>query len=188
MSLILPLTTTFGELIQNYSIMKNTIFRYGAYGSISITFLFFVALFLGEYLDYGAREVVGYATMIISLSCIFFGIKHYRDHENQGAITFIKALTVGVFISLFVALIFGMLNVIYITYINPEFVADYYADTAVKLKNTVPAVELQEKLKALEAEKELFSSTFMNFLLMSIMLFVLGFIISLISALFLQRK
>lgn len=168
--------------------MKNTILRYGTYGSLTITVLFFVALLFGGVLDYGAREVIGYTTMILSLSVIFFGIKHYRDHVNQGSVTFIKALAIGLLISLLVAIVFGILNVIYITYINPEFVADYYADAAAKLKNTIPAAEIQEKLKALEAEKELFSSTFMNFLLMSIMLFVLGFIISLISALFLQRK
>ncbi|MBL4605437.1 MAG: DUF4199 domain-containing protein [Flavobacteriaceae bacterium] len=168
--------------------MKNTILRYGTYGAISITVLFFVALFLGQYLDYGAREVVGYTTMVLSLSFIFFGIKHYRDHENQGVVTFTKALGIGVLISLIVSLVFGVIDVIYIEYINPDFVAEYYANSIKELRNSVPAAELQEKLKALEAQKEMFSSSFMNFLLMSIMVFVLGFIISLISALFLQRK
>lgn len=168
--------------------MKNTILRYGTYGGISITLLFFVALFLGQYLDYGAREVIGYATMIVSLSFIFFGIKHYRDNENQGVVTFAKALTIGVLISLIVSLVFGVIDVIYIKYINPDFVADYYATSVEELRNSVPAAELQEKLKALEAQKEMFSGAFMNFLLMSITVFILGFIISLLSSLFLQRK
>lgn len=168
--------------------MKNTILRYGAYGGITIILLFFLALFVGQYLDYGAREVIGYATMIISLSFIFFGIKHYRDNENQGVVTFAKALTIGVLISLIVALAFGVIDVIYIEYINPDFVVEYYADSVERLRNSLPAAEFQEKLKELEAQKELFSSSLMNFLLMSITVFILGFIISLLSSLFLQRK
>ena len=168
--------------------MKNTILRYGIYGSITMAVLFFLALFLGQYLEYSAREVIGYASMIISLSFLFFGIKHYRDHVNNGSVSFKKALTIGVLISLIVSLFFGILDVIYIEFINPDFVTEYYANSVEELKKTIPAEELQEKLKELEAQKELFSGTFMNFLLMSITVFILGFIISLISSLFLQRK
>ncbi len=168
--------------------MKKSVLRYGAYGAITLTILFSIGLYLGQFLDYTAREVIGYATMILSLSFIFFGIKHHRDQENNGLISFKKSLTIGVLISLIVALVFGIIDVIYIEFVNPDFAAEYYAHMVEELKNSTPAEELQEKLKEMEAQKELFSSTFMSFLIMSMTVFVLGFIISLISSLFLQRK
>lgn len=168
--------------------MKKSILRYGAYGSIVLTILFSLSLYIGEYFSYSAREVIGYTTMILSLSFIFFGIKHYRDQENGGVVSFGASLKMGVLISLIVSVVFGIIDVIYIEFINPEFMNEYYAHSVETLKNSVPPEEFPEKLKELEAQKELFSSSFMSFLVMSMTVFVLGFIISLISALFLQRK
>ena len=168
--------------------MKKTILRYGTYGSILLTILFSLSLYIGEYFSYSAREVIGYTTMVLSLSFIFFGIKHYRDQENGGVVSFGTSLKMGVLISLIVSLVFGIIDVIYIEFINPEFMTEYYAHSVETLKNSVPPEEFQEKLKELEAQKEFFSSSFMSFLVMSMTVFVLGFIISLISALFLQRK
>ena len=168
--------------------MKKTVLRYGTYGSVLIAILFSLSLYIGEYFSYSAREVIGYTTMVLSLSFIFFGIKHYRDQENGGVVSFGTSLKMGVLISLIVSLVFGIIDVIYIEFINPEFMTEYYAHSVETLKNSVPPEEFQEKLKELEAQKEFFSSSFMSFLVMSMTVFVLGFIISLISALFLQRK
>lgn len=168
--------------------MKNTVLRYGTYGGITMIVLFSLGLYLGQFLNYSAREVIGYTTMVVSLSFIFFGIRHYRDKENHGSVTFGQSLKIGVLISLIVSLVFGIIDVVYIEFINPDFMAEYYAHSVEQLKNTVPEAELQEKLKELEAQKEMFASTFMSFIIMSLTVFVLGFIISLISALFLQRK
>ncbi len=37
------------------------------------------------------NALVGYATMVIALSMVFFGIKSYRDNYQSGAIRFWKA-------------------------------------------------------------------------------------------------
>jgi hypothetical protein len=168
--------------------MKKTVLRYGMYGSITLAVLFSLGLYIGQYLDYSTREIIGYTTMIVSLSFIFFAIKHYRDSENNGLVSFKQALLIGVLISLIVALVFGIIDVIYIEFINPDFMAEYYTHQVEQYRNTLSEMEFQEKLKELEAQKELFSSTFVSFIIMSLTVFVLGFIISLISTLFLQRK
>ncbi|MFD2566982.1 DUF4199 domain-containing protein [Pseudotenacibaculum haliotis] len=168
--------------------MKKTVLRYGSYGGITLAVLFVLGLYIGQGLDYSVREVIGYTTMILSLSFIFFAIKHQRDKENEGIISFGSSLKIGVLISLIVALVFGVINLVYVEIINPEFTAEYYAHMVEKYRNSLSEVDFQAKLKELEAQKELFSSTFMSTLIMFMTVFVLGFIISLISALFLQRK
>ncbi len=167
--------------------MKKTITRYGIYSAITISLLFIIALFAGKNLDFGTQEIIGYASMVVSLSFVFFGIKHYRDKENHGAVSFSKALVIGILISLFAALAFGIIDIIY-NYLNPDFLTEYYDKTVEDMEANLPPAEFQEKLKEMEAQKALFSSPVMSFFIMSMTVFVIGFIMSLISALILQRK
>ncbi len=168
--------------------MKNTVFRFGIYGAITICILFLSGWFIGKNLSFTTQEVIGYSSMVISLLFVFFGIKHYRDKENNGAVSFKKALAIGVLISLFAAVAFGILDIIYIKYINPDFTAEYYGYMVEQMRSSLPEAEFKVKLEELEAQKELFSSPLMNFLLMSATVLIIGFIISLISGLILQRK
>lgn len=168
--------------------MKNTVTRYGLYAAITICVLALAGWYFGKNLNYTLQEVIGYAGMIISLLFVFFGIKQYRDKENNGIVSFGKALVIGLLISLIAALAFGILDLIYIKYINPDFMTEYYAHYVAQMKATLPEAELKVKLEELEAQKELFSNTFMSFFLMFATVLIIGFIISLLSALILQRK
>jgi len=168
--------------------MKNTIQRYGLYGALSICVLFLLSLWLGDGLSYGAQEVIGYTTMVISLGFVFFGIKHFRDKENNGTVSFKKALVIGILISLITALAFGLLDFIYVKYINPGFMEEYYTNNLQILEDSLPAAEFEVKKAELESQKELFMNPVMSFVLMSVTVLMIGFIISLLSALILQRK
>ncbi|MEZ4810210.1 MAG: DUF4199 domain-containing protein [Allomuricauda sp.] len=168
--------------------MKKTILRYGLYGAVAICILFLVSWFLLNGLSHSAQEILGYVSMILSLGFVYFGIKHYRDTENEGKVSFMKALVIGVLISLITALAFGILDVIYTEVLNPDFMTEYYETAAENLKASLPAEEIGAKLAELESQKNLFSNPLMSFSLMAMTVFVIGFIISLLSALLLQRK
>lgn len=168
--------------------MKNSILRYGIYSSLTLAVLFTIGMMLNDRFGSTPSEVFGYTSMIISLLFVFVGIKHFRDKENNGLVSFGKALLIGVLISLMAALTFGIIDLIYITYINPDFTADYYAQAIEQFRATLPEAEFKVKLAEMESQKELFMNPFISFLLMSFTVFIIGFIISLISALILQRK
>ncbi|MBN4070176.1 DUF4199 domain-containing protein [Olleya sp. AH-315-F22] len=168
--------------------MKNSILRYGSYSSLTLAVLFIIGMVIGDQFGYTPSEVFGYASMIISLLFVFIGIKHFRDNENNGLVSFGKALLIGVLISLMAALTFGIIDLIYITYINPDFAADYYAHSIEQFRATLSEAEFKVKLAELESQKDLFMNPLISFLLMTVTVFILGFIISLISSLILQRK
>ena len=126
--------------------------------------------------------------MVVALSFVYFGIKNYRDQENEGTISFAKGLIIGILISLITAIAFGIIDVIYITYINPDFTETYYNEAVEEMRQQLSAAEFEVKLKELEQQKALFSNSLFAFALMSGTVLVIGFIISLISALLLQRK
>ncbi|MEM8846159.1 MAG: DUF4199 domain-containing protein [Bacteroidota bacterium] len=168
--------------------MKQTIVKYGIYGAIAICVLFLISWFAFDDLPLSTQEVLGYLSMILSLSFVFFGIKHYRDKQNQGKVSFKNALIIGICISLITALIFGILDVIYVEVLNPDFMETYYADTLKTMEENMSSEEFSITKVEMEAQKELFANPLMTFLFMALTVFVIGFIISLLSALVLQRK
>ncbi|WP_396635892.1 DUF4199 domain-containing protein [Maribacter sp. R77961] len=167
--------------------MKKTILRFGLYGVITICLLSILIWSLVKVVDNTTGEIIGYSSMVVSLLFVFFGIKHFRDRENNGVVTFAKALLIGVLISLIVSVAFGILDIIYVKFVNPDFMTDYY-EGMLEQAQTLPAEEFEIRKEELNAEKEMFLNPFMHFFIMSMMVFVIGFIISLLSALLLQRK
>ncbi len=168
--------------------MKKTILRYGIYSAITICLLFLASWYLLNDLSFSAQEVIGYASMVISLGFVYFGIKHFRDQENEGKLSFKKAIVIGILISLITAIAFGLLDVLFTEVLNPEFMEEYYAATVKDMRDSLPPEEFDVKLAEIESQKAMFSNPLFSFALMSMTVFVIGFIITLISALILQRK
>jgi hypothetical protein len=153
--------------------MKNTVLKYGGFGLITGLIIFTLHLVLGiKNLDYSTNEILGYVSIFLSLSFIYFGIKHYRDHINNGVISIGKSIAIGVLISVLVGLGIAMADFIYTKFIDPSFFSNYEQmlidkgreDEIIKMTSTIAA------------------------LFMLVLVTVIGFIISLISALILQRK
>lgn len=168
--------------------MKKVILKFGVYGLLTALVLFLLVLWLGMSLSYSIQEIVGYATMLASLSFIFFGIKHYRDRVNNGEVSFGKALLVGLGIAVLVGVGVAIADYIYTAIINPDFVEEYTAYSIENLKETVPPEKFEQKKLELENEvKSMDSSGILAFVMFATVV-IIGFIISLISALILQRK
>ena len=167
--------------------MKKIIIRYGLYGFVAAAVLFFCALTLGENLSYGTQEFIGYSSMVLSLIFVFFGIKNYRDKENNGKISFGKALAIGMLITLFAALGFAIIDFIFTAYINPDFAEQYMTHSMENLEKTYSGEELVAQKEKLNGMKEYMTSSFMALLMFATVLLV-GFVISLISSLILNKK
>ncbi len=148
--------------------MKATIKKFGLYTSVTSAVLFFSALYFLKDFSYGTQEIIGYATIITSLLFIFFGIKYFRDKENNGVVTFKKAFLIGILISLFAATAFAIIDFIYTTVIDQTFVNDYIQKT--------------------ESSMSVMGMATTFAFLMFATVFIIGFIISLLSALILQQK
>ena len=168
--------------------MKNTVLRYGIWSALSIFVLFLISTLALKDQDFNTQEIYGYVSIVVSLSFVFFGIKHFRDRENSGLLSFGKGVLIGLLITLFASITFGLYNVIYVEYIDPNFMTEYYNHSVEQISKTLSGEELQAKLKKMHEEKELFAKPFMNFSLMFLTVFMIGLIISLISSLVLTKK
>ena len=152
--------------------MKSTVLKFGAYGFVFALLVFLLVLYFGKGLESSIQVVIGYVTMTLSSFFIFFGIKHYRDKENNGKVSFGKALLIGMLIALIIAIGIAIADYVYTTVLNPDFFEEY------------KAMMLAD---GYEGEIPEYSSGFMA-MLMSATVLCIGFVVSLLSTLLLQRK
>jgi len=169
--------------------MKSTVFRYGLYSVIAIVALSAIEMFIIEpNTNFSTSEIAGYLIMLVSMIFVFIGIKHYRDHVNNGSLTFGQGLKVGILIVLIPSVAFGLFDLLYTKVINPGWMENYYAKMLENIKKTTAPEKLDATLKSLQANKELFSNPIMEFLLMALTVFIIGFIVTIISSLTLRRN
>ena len=153
-------------------IMRKTIIKYGTYGFVLALIVFLLALSLGQGLDFSTQEAIGYITMVASLMFIFFGIKHYRDTIGGGRLGIRRGVFMGLCISAITALGIALADFIYLSWINPDFFEEY---TAV-MRSEGYRGEIPDYGNGIMA------------MVMFLTVMIIGLIVSVISAIILQRK
>lgn len=166
--------------------MKKTVLRYGGFSALLmvIFFLFSILTFKD---DFNTREILGWVGIFLSTTFIFFGIKYYRDHYNNGNIGFGKGLQLGLLILLAPSIAFGLFSLLYIE-LNPDFMDNYYNHKVSEIRASLPASEANLEIQAMEKEKDMFMSPAVQFFAMFFSVFAVGLIVTVISALVLRRS
>jgi len=169
--------------------MKPVAVRYSIYAGLAILVLgaIHVFVFMPPNISWEMAEVAGYLTMILSMIFVFMGIRYYRDHENNGYLTFAEGLKLGSLIVLVPAVAFGLFDILYTEVLHPSWAEEYYGYQIEKIKASAPADQVEQKLLDLQKNREMFSNPFIQFLLMAVTVYVIGLIVTVISALTLCR-
>jgi hypothetical protein len=88
--------------------MKKIILVYGLIAGTIVGAMLMITMPLYEngVLKIDNGEWLGYTTMVVALSLVFFGVKSYRDHHLKGSITFVNGLKVGLLITLVASILY----------------------------------------------------------------------------------
>src|SRR5690349_21317644 len=133
-------------------------------------------------IDFDNGVIWGYATMIIALSMVFFGVKSYRDN-NGGRITFLKGLQVGILISLISAVCYAAIWEVYYPVVGQEFMQKYTAHELDKMKKGGASDAEVEKARVdSEQFMELYKNLFVRFAMSMMEIAPVGVIVTLVSA------
>jgi hypothetical protein len=174
--------------------MKNTIIKYGAIGGTLVSVLFLGPMLLFPYYftdpsSMAYSEVIGYSTMILSMLTVHFGTRHYRNEFFPTDFSFTKGLKVSILITLVASLVFFLGNILLYEVLAPNFLSDFsepYKEYL--LSNASNELERTKVLEEFEKSKMFIESSFFNAALMAVTVFLIGLVISLISALTLTKK
>src|SRR5262245_31017158 len=160
---------------------------------ISIFMIIGLVLFEKGVMTMNFSTLVGYGTMVIALSMVFFGIKSYRDNYQNGAIGFWKGVQVGLFISLIASFMYALTWETYMQ-ARPASAAAFIekcTESAInKMKeNGDPPDKIDQQIKELDHMMNLYRNPVFRFgFTMLVEILPVGIVITLISAALLRKK
>ena len=142
------------------------------------------------YITFENSNYFGYAGMLIVFSMIFFGIKSYRDNIGGGEISFGRAFTVGILISLITCVFYvAIWEILYYTLLNdfPEKYGNYLIE-----KSRASGATPEQIAQQLEQVKEM-KALLDNPLVAPALIFIseplpVGLVMTLISAAILRKR
>lgn len=177
---------------QNQNPMKKLVLVYGFIAGVIVSVMLLVQqpLFEKGILNMDNGVYVGFTTMIIALSLIFFAIKSYRDQHLKGSITFITAFKIGIFITLIASVLYALTWEGYYSLTDSDFMEQWQQGQLDNMiKNGATETELAEMRKDQKTMGELYKNNFFvrfGFTLTEIL--PVGLMITLISAGILRKN
>ena len=173
--------------------MKKNILTYGLIAGIvvSVLMLFSVNYFshCEGNVDYNTSMLIGYASMLLAFSLVFFGIRNYRDKYNEGVISFGKAFKIGIMIVLIASTIYVIAWLIDYFFFIPDFMEKYSAHMLDELKASgASQIEIEKQTKEMAGFATMFKNPFFNAMMTYIEILPVGLIVTIISSFILKRK
>lgn len=152
-------------------------------GAIMVALLLVSYFFFPEndpaYFD--SAETYGYAVMIASLAVIYLAINE-KSQESDGVPTSMwHKILIGSAVSVVAGIIFGFYNLIYTSYMNPEFMDAYYNYYISQLP-VQSGPEFERMVAELEAQKAMFMAPVTQFSVMAATVVMIGIPLSVVLA------
>ena len=139
--------------------MKKTVLTFGIISGLILAVMMIATVPFLHKIGEDKGLIIGYTTMVLAGLLVFFGIRSYRENVSGGRLTFGKAFTVGILISLLSCCFYvGTWEVLYYRFM-PDF-AEKYATQMVEHAKASGAS--QEKIEATMREAEQFARNYHN--------------------------
>jgi hypothetical protein len=170
--------------------MKKTVLTFGLIAGLMISVLMDGSLLLANKIGSGHNSMLlGYTMMVASFLLVYFGIRSYRDNNLAGQISFGRAFTCGILITLITTVFYVVTwEVIYFNFI-PHFMDSYWAAQIHKVQASgLDPATIATKVAAIEHSQQLYQNPFVNMAYTFMEPLPVGLIITLISAAILRRR
>jgi hypothetical protein len=169
--------------------MKKTVLTFGLIAGLIISVLMGGSLLLADKIGSGHSMFLGYTIMVASFLLIYFGIRSYRDNDLAGQISFGRAFTCGILITLITTICYvAMWEILYFNFM-PHFMDGYFAAQIHKVQSSgLDPATIAAQVAAIQRSAQLYENPFVNMAYTFIEPFPVGLIITLVSAVILRRK
>ena len=124
---------------------------------------------------------------VVIIGFLVYAISQYRDNVNNGFISYSESLKVGTSVAFFSSVIMAFYTFIYITYLNPDFLANILNITEQAMLEANPEISDQELDLALSMTTKFMQPHWM--MIMSVLGGTfMGFLFSLIISIFVKKE
>ena len=169
--------------------MRKTILTSGLISGAISSLLMVASVPVARRIGSDKGSVIGYTSIVLSFLLVFFGIRSYRENNGDGRITFLKAFSVGISITLISCICYVLTWEVMYYNVFPDFCDRYGAHMVEKLKASGASPRaVQAQLQRATKYKELYRNPLLNAAMTFIEPFTIGLVVTLISAVVLRRK
>lgn len=169
--------------------MKKTILTFGLISGVISSVLMLGTMSFIDGIGFDKGVILGYTVIVLSFVLVFFGIRSYRDNVGNGSISFGRAFSVGILITLVSCLLYVVSWEIVSVTLFPDFVEKYnnYMINQIRASGAGPA-EVAAETEQLKNFAEMYKNPFYKAAFTFLEPFPVGLLITLISAIILRRK
>ena len=169
--------------------MKKTVLTFGLISGVVISVLMDASLLLADKIGSGHSMILGYTIMVASFLFIYFGVRSYRDNTLGGEISFGRAFTCGILITLITTVCYvATWEVLYFNFM-PHFMDSYFAAQISRVQASgLDAATTAAKVAAIRQSQQLYQNPLINMAYTAIEPLPVGILITLLSAAILRRK
>ncbi len=173
--------------------MKNVLIRYGLIsGAIAAGSMLLSTLAMKAYgfdkLSFDYSAYFGFTFIILAMSVIFFGIKAYRDNENDGKVSFGKGLILGLGIAVISCICYSLMWLVIYYNFMPDFMEEYARYSLNKVQESgASAAEIAKVETQIAQAKEMYKTPIGVFAMTFIEPLFIGIFIALVSAFILKK-
>ena len=170
--------------------MKKIVIKNGliAGGILVVMMGLSLSLMSGDVANFKLAEIIGYTTMLVALSMIFFGVRSFRE-QSGGKLTFGKAFMMGLYITLIASALYVVGWMVLSSLMAPDFGEQYYSQFIEQIKSSdKPQEEIDKLVAGYEKNKELYEKPLVKIGITFLEIFPVGLIVSLVSALILRKS
>lgn len=169
--------------------MKKTVLTFGLISGAILSLMMLATLPFIDKIGFDKGEIIGYTTMVLSFLLVFFGIRSYRETVGGGTITFGRAFSVGILITLISCVCYVVTWEIIYFKLAPGF-AEKYANYMMEQLRASGASQqvIEAKLQEMKSFIAMYDNPLINAAISFIEPFPVGLIMTLISAAILRRK
>jgi len=171
--------------------MKKIILVFGLASGLAISawMLASVALCTSGKMEMEMSMVLGYTCMLLAFSFIFVAVKKYRDGVNGGFISFGKAFSIGLYITLIASTFYVIAWLIDYYFFVPDFADQYAAKVLSQAKaGGASAEEMAKKTAEMAEFNELYKNPLFVIMMTYVEVLPVGLLVSLLAAAILKRK
>jgi hypothetical protein len=169
--------------------MKKIVLTFGLISGAISAALMLATVPFHDQIGFDKGMFVGYTSMVLSFLLVFFGIRSYRENVGNGEISFLRAFSVGILITLISCVCYVATWEIVASRLLPDFLEKYTNYTIAKIQASGASAQ---QIEAKRQEMAHFAQLYANPLFRTAMTFLeplpVGLLITLVSALILRRK
>ncbi len=169
--------------------MRRIVLVFGLIAGVILSVFMITSATYSHWINSEYALVIGYTSMVLAFLLVYFGIRSYRDNVAGGVVTFGKAFTVGISITLIACLCYVVAWEFVYHNFFPDFMDKYAANVIEKARASgAPQAKVDATVAQMEKMKEMYRNPFFRMAETFIEAFPVGLLFTLLSAALLKRK